>query len=225
METASLADDFEALGLTGTNKPNGIQYRLRQSVPASTPDYVPRSRDGLELWISEAVEGGWLAFYRERLGSYPGSLNSRYHAAFYGADGAAAWQLDLDRFLSAPTHLEIQDIRLADGDLYFNEACQSYSREAGGRCSALVRVNPAAETLVWRTRHLVSNDIFIVHGDHVVTGYGFTAEPDSLFLVDRSTGRIAASHALDSAHAYLEVSPDGRLVVVTRGRVYRFGHP
>lgn len=194
-------------------------------MPASTPDYVPRSFDGLELWISEAVEEGWLAFYRERLGSYPGSLNSRYHAALYGPGGSAIWQLDLDRFLSAPTHLEIQDIRLAGGDLYFNEACQSYSSEAGGRCSSLLRVDPEAASLVWRTRPLVSNDIFILHGDHVVTGYGFTAEPDSIFLVERSTGRVAGSHPLDSAHSYLEISPDGQLVVITRNSVYRFDIP
>lgn len=210
------------LGLSGHNKPNGIQYRLRESVPGDTPEFIPRSMGDLTLWVADRVDDGWLAFYREPLGSNPGSLNSRYHATLHSHDGSIAWSLSLDPFLSAPTHLEIQDVRYEAGSLYFNGACQSYSREADGRCSALVRVDPVEREVVWRTRDRISNDIFMLHGKSVVAGYGFTAEPDSLFLVDRETGEVSASHPLATTHSYMEVSPAGRLMVITRNRVYEF---
>lgn len=214
-------DGYAALGLSGANKPNGMEQRLRRSVPPETPAWMPRSLDGLKLWIADAApEGRWLGFFRGPLELRPDAENARFRAALFSPGGERLWELELNRFLSRPDHLEIQDVRLVDGALFFNEACQSYSREAEGRCSSLVRVDPERGTAAWRSRPLVSNDIFIPHDRFLVAGYGFTSEPDSLFLVERSTGEIAARYPLDSAHSYLEIV-GGQLVVVTRNRVYR----
>lgn len=208
---------YDAFELSGANKPNGIEQRFRRDVPDASPAFVPRSHDGLDLWIAERQpDGAWLAFYRSepRLGD-----NSEYHAALYGADGAARWSLDLNPLLSRPTQLEIHDLRYDDGALFFNEACQSYSREAGGDCSALVKIDPSGPEVVWRSSPRTSNGIFLLRDAHIVAGYGFTAEPDSLFLVSRASGERVASVVLDSQPFYLEMR-DGRLVVVTNAKVY-----
>jgi hypothetical protein len=214
MILAGGSESPRSYGLTGTNKPNGVIYRYRESVPAETPAFVARTRDGLDLKIADPVAEGWLAFYKGALPEMP--ANADYHAVLYGADGAVRWSLDLNRFLSAERHLEIQDIRYADGELYVNEACQSYSAEVGGACSALVRVDPQAGTVVWRSRDLVSNNIFLLYGPFVVTGYGFTNEDDALYLVSRATGRVLDTLQLESAHSYLEFK-DRQLVVLTHG--------
>ena len=213
---------YAALGLTGANKPNGMEYRLRQSVPAGTPAYVPRSRDGLDLFIADSTADGWLAFYRGPLGGGPDGANVGYRAVMYRADGSRAWDTNLNRFLSRMDQLEVQDVRYADGRLYFNEACQSYAREAGGACSSLLRVDPWAGRVEWRTPPLTSSNILLPHGPYVIAGYGFTAEPDTLFLLDGTTGRVVDRQGLDSAHQYLEMV-GGELVVVTTDRVYVFG--
>jgi hypothetical protein len=224
-ESRPLPGTFSALGLSGRNKPNGLEYRLRQSVPDDVPDFVPLRQGGLELWIADPTREGWMAFYRTPLGEAAGtSRNATYRAVLYAPSGERLWDLDLNRFLSRPDHLEIQDIRYSDGELYFNEACQSYAREADGRCSALLRVDPRRGTVVWRTGPRVSNDIFLVHGPVLIAGYGFTAEPDSLYLVARSSGEIVDRTGLDSAHDYLEVIGN-TLTVVTTARVYRFTLP
>ncbi|HVH13165.1 MAG TPA: hypothetical protein VM759_08940, partial [Longimicrobium sp.] len=145
--------------------------------------------------------------------------NVAYRAVMYRADGSRAWDTNLNRFLSRTDRLEVQDIRYAAGRLYFIEACQSYSREANGACSALLRVDPAAGTVDWRTPPLTSNNILLLHGPYVIAGYGFTAEADSLFLIDRATGRVLDRQPLDSAHTYLEMVGD-ELVVVTTNQVY-----
>lgn len=219
MEEEPIADEYRRLGLTGANKPNGMDYRLRQSVPQATPHFLPRHLDGLELFIADPAPEGWLGFYREPLQRMETPANPRFRALLFGEEGERLWDLDLNRFLSRPDHLEIQDVRYQEGELYFNEACQSYSREAGGRCSSLVRVDPARQEVEWRTPPRTSNNIFILHGPHVIAGYGFTAEPDSLFWIRRETGEIVTRRRLDSAHSYLEIR-EGDLVVVTHsGRV------
>jgi hypothetical protein len=42
-------------------------------------------------------------------------------------------------------------------------------------------------------------DRFVVVGDVLVTGYGFTAEPDYLYALDRRTGRPLARLRVPSA--------------------------
>ncbi len=218
-EPEFVSEEFRRLNLTGANKPNGMEYRLRRSVPAAAPAFLPRHLDGLELFIADRVPEGWLGFYREPLERMEAPANPRFRAILFAEEGERLWELDLNRFLSRPDHLEIQDIRYQEGELYFNEACQSYSREAGRRCSSLVRLDPRRQVVAWRTPPLTSNNIFLLHGPHVIAGYGFTAEPDSLFWIRRQTGEVVARRRLDSAHAYLEVRDD-RLVVVTHsGRV------
>ena len=45
------------------NKPNGYMYRLRVDKKCDDLPQVPETQ-GLELFISEPIDIGWLAFYR-----------------------------------------------------------------------------------------------------------------------------------------------------------------
>jgi hypothetical protein len=44
------------------------------------------------------------------------------------------YSIELKGLMSLPKHLEVQDLRVVAGVLYFNQACQSYAKEAGGKC-------------------------------------------------------------------------------------------
>ncbi len=167
------------------------------------PEFVPRTSGTLELFLLDAADAGYLAFYREpyNLSScqLSGDGNCAYEARHYDRRGQVRWKLRLNEFMSRGDHLEIQDIRLAGGVLYFNEACQSYAQEAGGQCSSLVAVDPAAGRVLWRTPPLVSNGRFVVRGCYLVAGYGFTAEPDHVSLVSRTSGKVLQTIPLASA--------------------------
>ena len=218
------AGSYRQVGLRGTNKPNGMEYRLRRSIPRVTPSFVPRTLDGLELFIADPAPEGWMAFYREPLDMWVWSENPRFRVILFDERGKRFWDLELNRFLSRPADLEIQDIRYYGRRLYFNEACQSYSREAGGECSALVKVDPWYRRVEWRTPNLISNNVFIVHDPWIIAGYGFTNEPDALFLVEQRSGKVVGRRGIDTAHQYFEVR-DGKLVVVTHASVYIFRLP
>jgi outer membrane protein assembly factor BamB len=176
----------------------------RRWVGPPVPEHVPLVHGTLELFILDEVDGGHLAFYRDPYGASSCALsedrNCAYRAELYAPDGSATWSIDLSAHLSRPTYLEIQDVRYAGGTLYFNEACQSYARQANNRCSALVALDPAAGRVLWRTRPTTSNAEFLVLDDRlIVAGYGFTDEKDEVYLIRRADGRILHRARVPSA--------------------------
>lgn len=189
------------------------------------PDYVPKKLDTLDLMLMDEVEGGVLALYREpyNVGSCQlrDDSNCAYAVRRY-RDGKVAWALDLDRLFTRTDHLEVQDIRLSGDVLYFNEACQTYSNEAGGDCSSLVAVDPRTGRVLWRTPTLTSNNRFVVESCFIIAGYGFTGEPDELSLIDRATGAVLQRVPVATApERYTLV--DGRIdVTLYSGSVRRF---
>ena len=226
-ENFSSLADLSTVGLAGHNKPNGVQYRLRSHrVPGSqawvgpvVPPWLPRRVEpDLELQILDPVPEGYLAFYRSGH-SYGG--DDRYLARLYGSDGQLGWEVDLDRFLPDGQEREVQDIRYSPPLLLFNAACTSYCEQVKCRCSELVAIDPALKQKVWQTPHLISNNIFIAADGWIFCGYGFTAEPDFLYLVERNSGLVGPAQPLDSAPEYLELQ-DGILAVVTSRSIYRF---
>jgi hypothetical protein len=114
----------------------------------------------------------------------------------------------------------MQDIHYEDttGVLYFNEACQSYSREAGGKCSALVAVDPKAGKLLWRTPHLRSNGEFILHMDYLVSIYGFSGgEKPYVHVIRKRDGKVLLRKRIENANWALQIHPDGHLQTAAFG--------
>lgn len=180
------------------------------------PRAIPAKIGTLELFLLDRADGGYLAFYRDPYGvgscGLGGGTNCAYEARFY-KQGRMRWALPLDGVLSRPDELEIQDIRYAGGVLYFNEACQSYSSGANGECSALVAVEPRTAEVLWRTPPLTSNGRFRLRGCYIIAGYGFTAEPDAVFLVERATGKVTQKIAVSSAPEVFTLAGSDRLEV------------
>jgi hypothetical protein len=198
------------------------------------PAHVKLVEGTRELWILDPVaagpddRGGHLAMYRDPYDAGSCSLRTSVNCATlarrYDAQGAVVWELDLGAVLSRPDHLEVQDIQLVDDVLYLNEACQSYAREAGGRCSSLVAVDPTAGAVLWRSRPRISNQTFVVLDRHIVTTYGFTDERDYLSIVRRSDGHVAHRARLERSATALgwDASAGEVLIHDSDGRSYRF---
>ena len=200
---------LNALGLTGSNKPNGFMYRLRQYIDPELPTKIPSEISDLQLFIAEPTDDGWLCLYRTPMGDE----SNYYQLLLFKPNGKPRWQLDLNLLFTGEKPVEVQDVRYRDGLVYYNEACQSYSKDVGGECSRLVCVDPKQKKVVWKTPYLTSNDIFLVTEEYVITGYGFTDEPDFVFLVDRKTGKVLDKQKLQSKADYMEIK-DGQLYVV-----------
>lgn len=80
-----------------------------------------------------------------------------------------------------------------DGILYVSHGHSTYAKESRGRNAYLTAIDPKKDEILWRSPSLVANaSTFVVLDDVIVSGYGFTAEPDFLYLIDRKKGEVVA---------------------------------
>lgn len=87
-----------------------------------------------------------------------------------------------------------------NGILYVETAHQTYAKSSFGRNAYVSAVDPKRRKLLWRSPALVANaDNFVVLNDTIVSGYGFTAEPDYLYAIDRATGKVKGRLLLPSS--------------------------
>jgi len=86
-----------------------------------------------------------------------------------------------------------------DGKLYVETAHQTYAKSSFGQNGYLNAIDPKRGSLLWRSPAQVANAYnFVLLNDTVVTGYGYTAEPDYLYAIDRGTGKVKGRVLLPS---------------------------
>jgi hypothetical protein len=90
--------------------------------------------------------------------------------------------------------------REAGGVLYVETAHSTYAKSSHGSNGYLSAIDVKRKRLLWRSPALVANaDDFVLLGNTIVSGYGFTAEPDYLYALDRRTGRVVGRLLVPSA--------------------------
>jgi outer membrane protein assembly factor BamB len=99
------------------------------------------------------------------------------------------------------------------GTLYVETAHQTYAKSSYGLNGYLNAIDPRRAKLLWRSPAQVANaSNFVLLNDTVVTGYGYTAEPDYLYALDRATGKVKGRVLLPSAP--LRISRHGTTLTV-----------
>lgn len=201
--------------------PPGLRLRTmvrpadRLWIGVDVPAAVPLEMGDLKLDLLDRTSGGgWVATYRERFEpcyARGESANCAALVRIFDAANVERASVALGPHLSRADRLEVQDVRYVEepggGTLYFNEACQSYSSEAGGACSSLVALDPFAKKVLWRTGSRVSNNAFVVVGKYIVAAYGFTGESASVRVVRRIDGKVMSRQPL--AHTNFEMTTKG----------------
>ncbi len=140
------------------------------------------------------------------------------------------YDLDLDTLCNGPdeesgkTSNITQYIRWAkiyDGTLYVSLSQSGYASEESNS-SYMVAIAPDTGYVLWRSQPLVANAVnFEIVKDSIICGYGFTAEPDYIYLLDRFTGQIMEEIPVNSAPEQFEVVGD-KLYVATYNTAYEF---
>ena len=211
-------------------KPGTRTYQqLKIWAGPEVPRFVALTLKKSQLSLLDPIPGGYLALYREpytscqRLGrKKSGGLdwsNCEAEVRVFDCSGRVRASLSLHRYHKRSNYIEVQDVRVDGSTLYFNEACITYSREAGGRCSQLVAVNLNTGKERWRTGFKTSNNVFLIHGNYIIGGYGFTAEPSSVNIFRKKDGRLLYKKALKTRafpggnHDHLALEPGNVLRV------------
>ncbi|HEX6903802.1 MAG TPA: hypothetical protein VF789_29095 [Thermoanaerobaculia bacterium] len=191
---------------------NGLA--LPQYGPKEMPARIPYEFQGARLGQTIFGPGNLLLLYDEDHSGarYVVGVDPRSHVIQYA--------FDFVNFLVAPVtesgDLYKQSVTWAlerDGVLYVSNGHRTYASESKGKNAYLTAIDLKTGNVLWRSRPLVSNTRnFEIVGDVIVTGYGFTREPDFLYLIDRKTGEVIAKHPLKTGPDYI-LEKDGKLYV------------
>lgn len=120
------------------------------------------------------------------------------------------------------TFQQVNWATVADGVLYVSTGHRTYASSSGGRNAYLTALDLGSGALLWRSRPLVCNaQNFLLLEDAMVCGYGFTAEPDYLFVLDRASGKVVQRLKLKTGPSYIMRQKD-RLLVRTYNMDYVF---
>ena len=120
-----------------------------------------------------------------------------------------------DAFPGAPTYVSFATVK---GDvLYLCNGGGSYAEMARGKTGYVTALDARDARVLWQSDPVVCRSEIIFWRDYIVTGYGFTAEPDFVYVLRASDGKIVGKAAVDSAPAALSLAGD-RLTVNTYER-------
>ncbi len=157
--------------------------------------------------------------------------NAAYIVGLDPGTGEARFAFDLSSFSAPPAAakgaeaLVNMDIRwaLVDGDrLYVNHAHSTYAASSRGVNAYISALRIPDGALLWRSQPLVHNghNFALVPTSEdpatnrplLITGYGFTAELDWMFVLDAETGAVLNKTKVLSGPEY--IVPQGEIVYV-----------
>jgi hypothetical protein len=135
---------------------------------------------------------------------------------------AFLWPHEFDRAERYFVKMETTWAHLEEGILYVEHAHRTYARSSKGYNAYISALDTRTGMLLWRSKALVCNACnFLVQDGAIITGYGFTAEPDFLYVLNQADGRILQKVPLKSAPEFF-VEKDHKLFVRTYHTDYVF---
>lgn len=181
------------------------------TLPGEQAASVPRGLDGHPLRLS-IVDGDL------RLGIYGSNANRERLAVVDAESGELLRFFDFTAWTRAPrarpgderfVDQSVVWAQVRDGVLYVNHDHRTYAESSHGHNGYLSAIDLQSGHLLWRSRPLVCNSRnFVVDGDRIWCGYGFTAEPDFVTVLDRRTGALLARHRVKTGPDYLLLRGD-----------------
>lgn len=180
--------------------------------PRPLPPGVPTSYRGQMLLAAIPQARSVLLFYGKEV------PDSRYLISMDAATGEFRYGFDFANYAYPPGERRFIYQRalwaVEEGDtLYVSHSHLTYARSSKGMDAYITALDTRSGRVLWRSQPLVSNSWnFEVVGDFIVSGYGFTAQPDYLYLLDKRTGAVVQRMKIKSAAGYI-ISKGDRLHV------------
>ncbi|WP_029320211.1 hypothetical protein [Butyrivibrio sp. AE3004] len=136
-----------------------------------------------------------------------------------------------DDFIAAPdggeglfadfTQPYIHYALMKDDILYVSLGHRTYA-SANPHKSYIVAIDTVSGKTLWRSADQVCGSCnFIIRDDSIICGYGFTAEPDYIYILNRHNGKIQKKTKVKSAPSYF-IPMDDNLYVLTYNTEYLY---
>lgn len=95
-------------------------------------------------------------------------------------------------------------VAVEGGMLYVSHSHSTYSASSKGMNAYITAIDLQTNELAWRSKPLVSNATnFLLIDNAIVCGYGFTAEKDFLYLLNKKTGVIEQTLTVKSGPSWI----------------------
>ena len=115
----------------------------------------------------------------------------------------------------------VRQFEMNDGILYFTHYHNTYSNFSYGLNGYISALDLKTNKILWTTKPLTCNSNFVVYGDYIITGYGFTNEPDYLYIIDKSNGAFVKKISLANAPGVIGMK-ENHIFVRTYSYEYEF---
>ena len=188
------------------------------------PEGVPAELDGVNFISAIRSGDRYLAMYGPDFAG--GTL-----VAGFDDDGGLEFAYDFSSYRYAPRNVESdrpyveQRVLWADvkGDvMYVSHGHRTYAKSSHGMNAYVTAIDLRSGKPLWHSAPLVANAAnFALVGDHLITGYGFTAEPDFLYVLRAKDGAAVAKVPVKSGPSFIIPRGD-RIYVRTYDRDYVF---
>lgn len=138
---------------------------------------------------------------------------------------------DFGSYLYAPGDSEVEKqvitqaidwVIVRESVLYVSHSHKTYASSSRGMNAYITAIDLTSRKLLWRSDPLVSNAAnFTVIGNTIISGYGFSAEPDYLYLLNSSNGKQIEKILLRTGPQYI-ISKDDQVYVRSYNTDYVF---
>ena len=210
------------------------EYYTAESVVSGTKPF------GIKLFEESANEiidtDAW--FEKNEL-QLAGNSNEEEYGCYIDYDGVIVCitkggeviaELEFTEYMYAPDLVEedrdyvderVRDAKIRNGVLYVSVSHLTYAESAPSN-AYIMAISLEDYSIIWKSEPLVCNSYnFEIADDIIFTGYGFTAEPDYLFQIDRLTGTVLEQYKINSRADYI-ICKDDKLYVRTYDTDYVF---
>ena len=139
--------------------------------------------------------------------------------------------LDFQSYMLSPDYVEEDRMFIdqsiwwveVEGDiLYVSHGHHTYAESSKGMNAYITAIDLNSYAVLWRTKPLVCNtNNFLVFDDMIVCGYGFTAEKDYMYVLNKSNGKIAQKLLVKTGPEWI-IKKEDQLFVRTYNMDYVF---
>lgn len=138
----------------------------------------------------------------------------------YAAYDFESWKFSPKTTLMGNTQ-SLDDFIIEGNILYIAHGTNGYSDGAGYQTGYITAFDLEKQEIVWTTQPMTCNSHFAIVDNSIICGYGFTSEPDNLYIVDKYSGQRIQKISMKKM--VNEVVPkDGYLYVRTYSFDYLF---
>lgn len=203
-----------------TKAPDQVRVWERRLIDADGCDDSPSGRVARDLLERRGERAGVEARVVDRRDAGKSGRDWAGGQCSYGVRFAGgAGPLILLGPAEVPPYNELTAIERDGSAAFLAIQFNGYAREAREGSSRVVAVDLCEGKIKWTSKDLTANGPIFLFGDYLISTYGFTAEPDFVFVHGAHTGKLLQKLPLPTAAEKLTLVDDVLVVETYNGQV------